>query len=69
APTLVMLGDADVIEPAHAERMAELLPRAQLEILRGCAHGAYLGVAEVPPADDASRARVLARIEAFLDGD
>lgn len=38
APTLVMVGDADVIRPEHAVRMFRLLPHAELAILPGMDH-------------------------------
>jgi pimeloyl-ACP methyl ester carboxylesterase len=50
APTLVMLGDQDVILPEHAERLAKLVKQGQLAIFPGAQHGAYLGVAESPPS-------------------
>ena len=46
APTLVMLGDQDVILPEHAVKLARLVKHGQLAILPGSLHGAYLGVAE-----------------------
>jgi pimeloyl-ACP methyl ester carboxylesterase len=48
APTLVMLGDQDVILPEHAVRLAKLVKHGQLAIFPGAQHGAYLGVAESP---------------------
>jgi pimeloyl-ACP methyl ester carboxylesterase len=50
APTLVMLGDQDVILPEHAVQLAKLVKHGQLAILPGAQHGAYLGVAESPPS-------------------
>ena len=47
APTLVMLGDQDVILPEHAVRLAQLVTHGQLAIFPGAQHGAYLGAAEV----------------------
>ncbi|HTF88282.1 MAG TPA: alpha/beta hydrolase [Planctomycetota bacterium] len=38
APTLVMVGDADVVTPEHAVRTFRLLPHAQLAILPGTDH-------------------------------
>ena len=38
APTLVMLGDADVIRPEHAVEMFRLLPHAELAVLPGTDH-------------------------------
>ncbi len=48
APTLIMLGDQDVILPEHAVKLAKLVKHGQLTILAGAQHGAYLGVAESP---------------------
>jgi pimeloyl-ACP methyl ester carboxylesterase len=48
APTLVMLGDQDVILPEHAVRLAQLVKHGQLAIFPGAQHGAYMGVAESP---------------------
>lgn len=48
APTLVMLGDQDVILPEHAVKLAKLVKHGRLAILPGAQHGEYLGVAESP---------------------
>jgi len=48
APTLVMLGDHDVILPEHAIRLSELVKHGQVAIFPNAQHGAYLGVAESP---------------------
>jgi len=42
APTLLIIGDADVVRPGHAVEMLRLLPHARLSILPGT-HGAYIG--------------------------
>lgn len=42
APTLVLIGDADIIRPEHAVEMFRLLPRAQLAILPGTDHVALV---------------------------
>jgi pimeloyl-ACP methyl ester carboxylesterase len=42
APTLILLGDRDVVRPEHAVELARLLPDARLSILPG-GHGDYLG--------------------------
>jgi pimeloyl-ACP methyl ester carboxylesterase len=46
APTLVMLGDQDVILPEHAMQLARVVQHGQLAIFPGAQHGAYIGVAE-----------------------
>jgi pimeloyl-ACP methyl ester carboxylesterase len=42
APTLLIMGDADVIKPEHTVEMYRLLPNGKLVILPGL-HGEYLG--------------------------
>lgn len=51
-PALVISGDRDVILPAHAVKMAALIPDCRLMILPA-AHGSYLGVAESGGGDEA----------------
>jgi pimeloyl-ACP methyl ester carboxylesterase len=38
APTLVMVGDADIVRPEHAVELIRLLPHAQLAVLPGTDH-------------------------------
>ena len=38
APTLVMIGDSDIVRPEHAVDMFRLLPHAQLAVLPGTDH-------------------------------
>jgi pimeloyl-ACP methyl ester carboxylesterase len=42
APTLVMVGDSDVVLPEHAVALARLLPHAQLAVLPGTDHMAMM---------------------------
>jgi pimeloyl-ACP methyl ester carboxylesterase len=65
APTLVINGDADVVQPEHALELWRTLPHAKLAILPG-AHGEYIG--EICAADTNSTipALVTAMIEEFL---
>ena len=42
APTLIVIGDEDVVRPEHAVEMLRLLPHARLSILPAT-HGAYIG--------------------------
>jgi pimeloyl-ACP methyl ester carboxylesterase len=44
APTLIMLGDRDVVTPEHAIELTRLIPSARLIVLPG-GHGDYLGEA------------------------
>ena len=41
APTLIIVGDEDVVRPEHAVELFRLFPRARLTILPGV-HGAYI---------------------------
>lgn len=51
APSLVIVGDRDVIRPEHAMELSRLLPHGRLVILPG-AHGEYLGEIMFPNVDD-----------------
>lgn len=44
APTLIIAGDKDVVTPAHAVKMSQAIPNAQLMILPGT-HGSFIGEA------------------------
>jgi pimeloyl-ACP methyl ester carboxylesterase len=66
APTLVMLGDQDVILPEHAVKLAKLVKHGQLAILPGAQHGAYLGVAEAQPRSPRLLDLGVAMISGFL---
>jgi pimeloyl-ACP methyl ester carboxylesterase len=66
APTLVMLGDQDVILPEHAAQLYKLVKNGQLAIFPGAQHGAYLGVAESGPPSTRLVELGLATIENFL---
>ena len=66
APTLLLVGDRDVITTEHATRMARVLPRAQLFVFPGAEHGAYLGEATVPPCGECVTATV-GLVTRFLD--
>ena len=65
-PTLLMLGDTDVITVEHAARVARLLPRAQLVVFPGAGHGAYLGEVIAAPCAACTTAAV-GFIVRFLD--
>jgi pimeloyl-ACP methyl ester carboxylesterase len=65
-PTLIVLGDRDVVKPEHAVELTHLIPEGRLLILPG-GHGDYLGEIMSLPAG-ASRAEVTASlIEDFLN--
>jgi pimeloyl-ACP methyl ester carboxylesterase len=57
APTLIMIGDADIVRPEHAVQMFRLLPHAQLAVLPGTDHMTIVKRADWQ----------VSMIEAFLD--
>jgi pimeloyl-ACP methyl ester carboxylesterase len=63
-PALVMVGDADVMTPESAARLARLLPHGELAVMPGSPHGAYLGALD--SAAPQSPAIAAAMIERFL---
>ena len=67
APTLIVLGDRDIVKPEHALELTRLIPNARLMVLVG-GHGDYLG--EAIMTQRATRAPELTAgfIEEFLDG-
>jgi pimeloyl-ACP methyl ester carboxylesterase len=66
APTLIVLGDRDIVKHEHALELTRLIPGARLLILPG-GHGDYLGEA-VSTQEDTDYPELTARlIEAFLD--
>ena len=68
APTLVMVGDRDVILPEHAAQLARLVKHGQLAIFPGAQHGMYLGAAEAPPPGPQLLDQAVGTIETFLGG-
>jgi pimeloyl-ACP methyl ester carboxylesterase len=66
APTLIVLGDRDIVKPEHAVDLARLIPGARLLILPG-GHGDYLGEAVVTQTDTRSPELTARLIEEFLD--
>jgi pimeloyl-ACP methyl ester carboxylesterase len=66
APTLVMLGDRDVITPEHAVELAHTVAHGELAIFPAAQHGEYIGVAESPHPGSHLLAHGLETIEAFL---
>src|SRR5574341_219435 len=57
APTMIMIGDADIVRPEHAVEMFRLLPHAQLAVLPGTDHMTLVKRADWQ----------VSMIEAFLD--
>lgn len=64
APTLVMIGDSDVVKPEHAVEMFRLLPHGRLAILPSD-HGSYIG--ESIAAESALPLAVNTIVQEFLD--
>jgi len=48
APTLIVIGDADIVRPEHGVRMFRLLPHAQLAVLPGTDHMMIVNRADLP---------------------
>jgi pimeloyl-ACP methyl ester carboxylesterase len=66
APTLIMIGDRDLVKPEHAVELTHLIPESRLLILPG-GHGDYLGEAIMSTGDSRAPERTAALIEDFLD--
>jgi pimeloyl-ACP methyl ester carboxylesterase len=66
APTLIVVGDRDIVRPEHAAELARLIPSARLLVLPG-GHGDYLGEAVAAPTDTRQPELTAQLIEQFLD--
>lgn len=66
APTLVVIGDRDLVTPEHAVELTHLIAGARLMILPGL-HGEYLGEAIVAPTDTGYASLTARLIAEFLD--
>jgi len=66
APTLVMVGDRDVVTPEHALELSRLVRNGRLCILPG-GHGEFFGEISFPVPDEVPRAFV-SIVEEFLGG-
>ena len=67
APTLILIGDRDIVRPEHALELSRMIPDARLAILPG-GHGDYLGEAVMSPTLTRMPELTAGLIEAFLDG-
>ena len=67
APTLVIVGDRDVIRPEHAVELSRTLPHARLCILPGT-HGSYLGEIMTPNVSERTVGVFADLVTGFLDG-
>jgi pimeloyl-ACP methyl ester carboxylesterase len=66
APTLVVLGDRDVVRLDHAVELTRLIPDARLLILPG-GHGDYLGEAVTTTEETRQPELTAGMVETFLD--
>jgi pimeloyl-ACP methyl ester carboxylesterase len=67
APTLVVVGDKDVIRPEHALELSRLVPHGRVCILPGT-HGSYLGEIMTPEVSDRTVGIFADLVNEFLDG-
>ncbi len=65
APTLVLVGDRDIVKPEHAVELTRLLPDARLMILPA-GHGDYLGEAVMTRGNTRQPELTAALVEEFL---
>ncbi|MDJ1491815.1 alpha/beta hydrolase [Cytophagaceae bacterium DM2B3-1] len=65
APTLLIIGDKDVITQEHATEMHQLIPNSQLAIIPG-GHGEYIGEITTLKPDTQDSGFVIPLIENFL---
>jgi pimeloyl-ACP methyl ester carboxylesterase len=67
APTLIVVGDKDVITPEHAVEMSRLIPDSRLAIIPG-GHGEYLGeITTLKPGSKERDFLIVPMIESFLE--
>jgi pimeloyl-ACP methyl ester carboxylesterase len=65
APTLVVIGDRDIVKPEHAVELTRLLPDARLLVVPG-GHGDYLGELVMTPHETRTPEWIVGLIEEFL---
>ncbi len=65
APTLVLIGDRDLVKPEHAVELSRLFPKARLAILPG-AHGEFLGELITAPKESRMPEATATLVEEFL---
>ena len=66
APSLIIVGDKDVVTPEHAIEMAHKIPNAELLVLPGT-HGSYIGEAMTAERSSKIPALTLSVIQEFLE--
>jgi len=67
APTLIVLGDRDVVRPGHGIELTKLISGARLLVLPG-GHGEYLGEVDATREGSPWPALTAGLVNAFLDG-
>ncbi len=65
APSLIVIGDKDVVTPEHAAEMYRLLPNSQLAILPGY-HGSFMGEAMFPDTGSKMPELFVTMVDEFL---
>ena len=66
APTLIVIGDRDIVKPEHAVELSRLIPDARLLVVPA-GHGDYFGEAVMTQADSPRPELTAGLIENFLD--
>ena len=66
APTLIIIGDRDLITPEHAIEMHRFITNSELAIIPGV-HGEYIGEITTLESDSKEANYVIPMIESFLD--
>ena len=66
APTLVLIGDRDIVKPEHALELSRLLPNARLLVLPA-GHGDYIGEAVMTQSETRYPELTAGLITEFLD--
>jgi pimeloyl-ACP methyl ester carboxylesterase len=66
APSMIMIGDKDIIRPEHAVEMYRLIPNSQLVILPN-GHGTYIGELAAEKKGSRIYESAVSIIEEFLD--
>ncbi|PKW29780.1 alpha/beta fold hydrolase [Flavobacterium lindanitolerans] len=65
-PTLIVVGDADVMTPEHAVEMHQLISNSQLAIIPG-GHGEYIGEITTLKPETKSKEFIVPLLEKFLN--
>jgi pimeloyl-ACP methyl ester carboxylesterase len=66
SPTLVLIGDQDIVTPEHAASMARTIPNARLTVVPGN-HGNYLGEIAASAGDTSLMQATVPLLQWFLD--